>query len=148
VMRLAEHALHSWDVYVAFDPNTEVGSYAADLLVDLYPKEIISMVASRQVAGRAGKAALRVDIASPPKSLTLTFGDSVILETADSGDQPACTGHLRLPTSGSWVRLLTGRLDDDHMTTAVTSTGRPTLDALRTLLRGDPLSTSAAELPS
>src|SRR5664279_2768783 len=72
VIRLNELALHSWDVYVAFDPNVEVGSYAADLLVDHYPREIISMVASRLVAGRLGKAALRVDIGSSRRTLVMT----------------------------------------------------------------------------
>jgi len=73
----------------------------------------------------------------------MTFADSVILETADPGNEPACTGHLRLPTSGAWVRLLTGRLDDNHMPTDVTSTGTPTLPELA-LLQGDPLSTGDA----
>ena len=146
VMGLTELALHSWDVYVAFDPNVEVGSYAADLLVDQYPREIISMVASRLVAGRLGKAALRVDIGSSRRTLVMTFADSVILETADPGNEPACTGHLRLPTSGAWARLLTGRLDDDHMPSDITSTGTPTLHELRTLLQGDPMSTGDAEL--
>ena len=145
VLRLAEHALHSWDVYVSFDPNAEVGSYAADLLVDLYPREVISMVAGRLVAGRLGQAAPRVDIGSSPRTLVMTFADSVTLETPDSGTEPACTGHLRFPTSASWVRLLTGRLDDDHMPNDVTSTGTPTLHDLRSLLQFDPMSTGDAE---
>ncbi len=53
VMRLAEHALHCVDIYVAYDSNAEVASYAADLLLDLHPREIISMVASRQPARRS-----------------------------------------------------------------------------------------------
>jgi uncharacterized protein (TIGR03083 family) len=137
VLRLTEHALHSWDIYVAFDPTVEVGSYAADLLVDLYPREIITMVATRQVAGRAGKAALRVDIDSMPRTLRITFADSVSLQTAVPGDEPTPTGHIRLPTSGTWARLFTGRLDDDHMPNGITSTGRPTLLDLRALLQAD-----------
>lgn len=144
VLRLAEHALHSWDVYVAFDSNVEVDSHAADLLVDLYPRELVSMFATRLVAGRVRQASLRIDIGSSPRTLVMTFANTVSLETADPADEPACTGHLRLPTSGAWVRLLTGRLDDDHLPSDVTSTGTPTLHELRILLQGDPLSTGDA----
>ena len=47
--------------------------------------------------------------------------------------------------SGAWARLLTGRLDDDHMPSDTTSTGTPILHELRTLLQGDPMSTGDAE---
>ena len=143
VLRLTEHALHSWDIYVAFDPTIEVASYATDLLVDLYPREIIAMVATLQVAGRAGKAALLVDIESLSRTVLITFADSVSVETVHARDEPSSTGHIRLPTSGSWARLLTGRLDDDHMPSNITSTGVPTLQELRALLQGDPMSGDA-----
>jgi uncharacterized protein (TIGR03083 family) len=147
VMRLTEHALHSWDIHVAFDPDAELDPRTADLLVELYPREVMSMVATRQVAGRVRSARLRIDIGAAPRTQALTFADSVTLETTDPDDQQGCTGRLRLPTSAAWARLATGRLDDEHMPAGVTSTGTPTLDDLRTLLQGDPFSTGDATGP-
>ena len=68
VMRLAEHALHSWDIHVTYQPDAEVPSYGADLLTDLYPRDFISMAATQQIAGRIGTATLRIDIEQPPRS--------------------------------------------------------------------------------
>jgi uncharacterized protein (TIGR03083 family) len=145
VMRLAEHALHSWDVYVAFNDDAEVASDAAELLVDLYPREIISMVASLKIASKLGSASLRIDIAKPRRTLTMAFGETVTVDTAREGSDEATTGRLRLPTGGAWARLLTGRLDDDHLPADVTSTGTPALHDLRTALQGDPMAASTGE---
>jgi len=138
VLRLTEHALHSWDIYVAFNPDAEVARDAADLLIDLYPREIISLFASLQVAGKLGSASLRFDIAEPRRTQMMTFGESVTLTDSD-GLEGGATGHLGLPMASAWARLLTGRLDDDHLPPAVTSTGTPTFHDLRTALKGDPL---------
>lgn len=138
VLRLAEHALHSWDVHVAFEPQAEVDPRAAELVIDLYPPEIVSMVATQRIAGRAGRAALLIEIDSAPRTLLLTFADTVVLEPVEPGTEPACTGRLRVPTPGAWARLLTGRLDDDHLPDGVTSTGVPTLHDLRILLQEQP----------
>lgn len=144
VLRLAEHALHSWDVHVSFQPDAEVDPRAAELLIDLYPPEIGSMVATRMVAGRAGRAALRVDIDSAPRTLALTFADTVVLKPVQPGNEPSYTGRLRVPTPGAWARLLTGRLDDDHLPAGVTSTGTPTLHDLRSWLQADPFADADA----
>lgn len=139
VLRLAEHALHSWDIRVTFDPAAEVDPAAADLLLDLYPRQIISMVGTSQAGGRWGNALLRFDIADPRRTLLLRLGELVTLESVEPGSdadsvatsagQPP-TGHIGLPHAGAWARLLTGRLDPDHMPPGVTSTGRPTLAEL------------------
>ena len=144
VLRLAEHALHSWDVHVAFDAGAEVDLRAAELLVDLYPPEISSMVATRLVAGRAGGACLLIEIDSTPRTLVMTFADTVTLDSVKPGNEPACTGRLRLPAPGAWARLLTGRLDDDHLPSGITSTGTPTLQDLRVLLQADPFAGTGA----
>jgi len=147
VLRLAEHALHSWDILVAFDPEVEVESRAAELLVDLYPRDIISMLAALQTKGRFGTALLEVDIADPRRTLLMQFGESVTLSTADEAGGQAATGHLSMPTPGAWARLLTGRLDPEHTPPGVTSAGRPTLPDLRAALQGDPLAAADAESP-
>ena len=146
VMRLAEHALHNWDIRVSFDAGAEVDSDAADLLVDLYPRDVIGMMTSMQVAGRIGRAALRIDIDRPPRALLMTFGDAVTLENIDATSEGAPSGRLRLPVAGPWVRLLTGRLDIEHTPRGVECDGTPTLAALRSLLQGDPMASSQPEV--
>ncbi len=70
----------------------------------------------------------------------MTFDESVTLETANTDDGRAFTGGLGLPTSGVWTRLLTGRLDSEHAPREVASQGTPTLEDLRSLFQGDPMS--------
>jgi uncharacterized protein (TIGR03083 family) len=139
VMRLAEHALHSWDIHVTYHPDAEVPAYAADLLMDLYPWDFISTVAAQQIAGPIGTATLRIDIERPPRSLLMTFADTITLETIHTNNHETPTGHLAFPTAGPWTRLLTGRLDPQHTPAGTHSEGTPTLETLRTALQGDPM---------
>ncbi len=135
VLRLTEHALHSWDIRVSFDPAAEVSADAAELMTDLYPRQIVGIAASAMVGDRLGTALLRIDLDDPSRSLQLRFGEAVTLEDAD--DAEPATGRLRLPHAAAWARLLTGRLDADHTPAGVTSTGRPSLPELREALRED-----------
>ena len=58
-MRLSEHAVHTWDIAVALDPEATVSPEAVDLIVDTLPA----------TASRAAKAgAERLPSSSPPPS--------------------------------------------------------------------------------
>jgi uncharacterized protein (TIGR03083 family) len=106
-MRLSEHAVHAWDVEVALDPTAVVAADAVELLVDLLPERV----------GRVGKptedvGALVVETSGPDRRWLLTTHPAVTLEPvpdgSDTSEQP-----LRLPAE-AFLRLVNGRLDDDH----------------------------------
>ena len=104
-LRLNEHALHTWDVEVALDPQATVGAEAVPLVVDNLG----------MVVGFLGKPSGRqydVQIATsePSRDLRLVLGsDSVALEPRDLGGIP----DLEIPAE-AFIRLVYGRLDPDH----------------------------------
>jgi uncharacterized protein (TIGR03083 family) len=123
-MRLSEHAVHSWDIAVSFEPAAGLDGASAALLVDRLP----------DLAARVGKATaepmtVRVATTDPERSFALVT-DGVRLEPWS--DQ-AASGTLRLPAE-AFIRLLYGRLDPDH-TPALEIDGVE-LEALRRIFPG------------
>jgi uncharacterized protein (TIGR03083 family) len=129
-MRLGEHAVHSWDIAVALDPDATVAADAVGLLID----------ALGQVAARAGKPAGRQLTASvvttaPDRSFTLDVGEAVSLEPAGptaAGEEPG-QARLRLPAE-ALLRLVYGRLDPAH--TPPVEVAGVDLDELREIFPG------------
>jgi uncharacterized protein (TIGR03083 family) len=104
-MRLGEHAVHSWDVAVAFDPTAMVAGDSVSLLIDT-----LSPLAAR--AGKADGKQRRILISTtgPTREFLLQTGESVTLEESGGDyDLPA----LQLPAE-ALVRLVYGRLDPAH----------------------------------
>lgn len=126
-MRLSEHALHSWDVAVAFDPAVVVAPDAAALLISYLP--VLARWAGRP-AGEEFQVRLRGS--QPDADLLLTVGGSVTLEPSPAGD----TGAPQLSLPGeALVRLLYGRLDAAHTPAGIS--GDPAdLDRVRAVFRG------------
>jgi uncharacterized protein (TIGR03083 family) len=125
-LRLAEHALHTWDVAVALDPNAHLIPEAVDLLIDTLDP----------IVGRTGKPLetavhLHVQTDKPHRDFGLLIGDAVQLTDWD-GD--TADGELRIPAE-AFVRLVYGRLDSAHMP-PVELTGPVTLDDLRRVFPG------------
>ena len=104
-MRLTEHAIHTWDIAVAFDSEEAVGSSAVNLLIDTLPE-----LAAR--TGKAGATALRLAIATtaPERHFDLEVSDAVLLQRSQGGGEPP---RLTLPAE-AMVRLVYGRLDPAH----------------------------------
>lgn len=121
-MRLSEHAVHAWDIAVAIDPAARIAPDAVELLIDTAPR----------IAGFVGKKApapvtVAVTTASPERAFTLdTGGVSVLPAGADTA-----TASLALPAE-SFIRLLSGRLDDD----AELTTSGVTLAELKSVFPG------------
>lgn len=108
-MRLSEHALHTWDVAVTFDPAAKVAPDAVDLLIDRLPL----------MAGFMGKQApapvsVAVTTTAPGRAFTLDTG-GVTIAPAGAADAP--TASLTLPAE-AFTRLVYGRLDNEDGLTA------------------------------
>jgi uncharacterized protein (TIGR03083 family) len=126
-MRLNEHALHTWDVTVTFDPASTVPEDATTYVLEALP----------MVAGWAGKpseqqVSAEVRTTSPERAFHLDLGPGGVSLTSSLDDTSAA--ELTLPAE-SFVRLVYGRLDPDHTPASVTATGVD-LDLLRTVFPG------------
>lgn len=120
-LRLNEHALHSWDVAVTFDPAAGVAPEATEVVIDN-----LAMIAG--FAGKpVGDRRIAVVTTGPERRFTLVSTDeSVQLEEAGDGD-----ADVTLPAE-ALIRLVYGRLDPDHAPIATT----PALDTLRAAFPG------------
>jgi uncharacterized protein (TIGR03083 family) len=128
-MRLAEHAVHTWDIAVSVDPSTTVSQDAVELLVD----------GIGQIAAWSGKPSpeefrVRVETTDPVRSLVVSAGEKATIEPADAGTDSAPDGTITL-SAEAYLRLVYGRLDPDH-TPAVTETGSRGLVDLRLVFQG------------
>jgi uncharacterized protein (TIGR03083 family) len=126
-LRLNEHALHTWDVVVTFDPAATVPEDATTYVLEALP----------MVAGWAGKpseeqVSVEVRTTSPERAFHLDVGPGGVRLSPSLDDTAAAT--LTLPAE-AFVRLVYGRLDPDHTPASVTADGVD-LDLLRTVFPG------------
>jgi uncharacterized protein (TIGR03083 family) len=127
--RLDEHALHSWDVRVAFDP--------AATLLDEVVADVLDGV--EWVVGLTGKPipeerTVTVHTFDPARTLRLELGpDAVIVETESETRPGRDLDEVHLPAE-AFVRLVYGRLDADHTPPGVG--GSADLDELREIFTG------------
>lgn len=128
-LRLGEHAVHSWDVAVTFDPGAEVLLSSVELLVDRLP-----FIAGRLAkADRAStKSQVKIRTSHPDRHFLLSIGESVALTNDVEGP---FDGTLDL-TSAALLRLVYGRLDPDHTPPGTSTTGSADLDELRRVFAG------------
>jgi uncharacterized protein (TIGR03083 family) len=126
-MRLSELAVHTWDVAAALDPEATVSAHAVDLLVDTLPE-----LARRVGKGQASATSVRVITSGPARDLVLGVDDAVSIEPWEGGPADAT---LRLPAE-AWVRLVYGRLDDEHSPPIEIDGDREILATLRLVFPG------------
>ena len=114
-MRLSEHAMHTWDVAVMRDSKATVAGDAVELILDTVGG----------LAPRLGKPAgehLQVNVTTydPERRFQLNISpEGVAVSPGAHGELPAGSAVLRLPAE-AFVRLVYGRLDDEHMTSVET----------------------------
>lgn len=125
-MRLAEHAVHTWDIAVALDPSALVAPDAVALLIDT-----LGLIAGRTGKPQGKEFRLSVRTTAPERHLSLRVGDNVELADWQNGTADA---ELRIPAE-AFLRLIYGRLDPDH-TPEVEIVGDLTLDELRRVFPG------------
>jgi uncharacterized protein (TIGR03083 family) len=126
-MRLSEHAMHSWDVAGALDPAAVVPADAVDLVIDTLP-EMVKRI------GKPQDKPFRVQIitSAPDRDLVLVVEEAVTLGPSDGG---SADGVVRLPAE-AWLRLVYGRLDDEHTPPLEIEGEGLTLDRLRAVFPG------------
>jgi uncharacterized protein (TIGR03083 family) len=127
-MRLSEHAVHTWDVEVAFDDTAAVAQEAVDLLVD----------GLGETAGRAGKAPQEtldvvISTTDPERTFELHAAEQVSLtETSGATDHSPL---VELPAE-AFVRLVYGRLDGTHPARGAVRTQAVDLSRLTSIFKG------------
>ena len=122
-MRLNEHALHTWDIEVVFDPTATVPADAVAQVIDNL--ELIGRFTAKPT-GATGTIVVRT--AGPTRTFTVTLtAERVGFDTG--GGHPT----LELPAE-AFVRLVYGRLDPAHSVPIEGDTGA--LDTLRLVFPG------------
>jgi uncharacterized protein (TIGR03083 family) len=107
-MRLSEHAVHTWDIAVALDPDATVAPEAVELLVDQLPA-----TASRGTSV-PGAAPVVVATSDPARTYRVTFEPDLSVQLADG----VAAADLTLPAE-AFLRLVYGRLDPAHTPSSV-----------------------------
>jgi len=126
-LRLAEHALHTWDIDVALDPAARVAPDSVALLIDA-----LDFIAKRAGKPQGKTFRLHVRTSEPERDLLLHIADEVSIAEWDGG---AADGKLRIP-SEAFLRLAYGRLDPDHAPAVDITARNVTLDDLRRIFPG------------
>jgi uncharacterized protein (TIGR03083 family) len=129
-MRLAEHAVHVWDIEVTVDPAAEIQPGATGLIVGLLPSRMGRLARGDKPAG--APIDLVVHITAPEGGYALQIGEEVTLVEGPAGLSP---GRLTLPAE-ALIRLAYGRLDAEHTPSSVEIEGPVSLDELRVLFPG------------
>jgi uncharacterized protein (TIGR03083 family) len=122
-MRLSEHAVHTWDIVVAFDPAATVAEDAA-----AYVLENLAMIAAWTGQKIDDQVSVEVRTTAPERAFHLDLGPGGV-GLAPSSDDTAARAELALPAE-AFVRLVYGRLDPDHTPASVEARGVD-LDLLR-----------------
>jgi uncharacterized protein (TIGR03083 family) len=123
-LRLNEHALHTWDIEVTFDPYVPVAADATRLVVDN-----LQMIARFTGKSTGTEHRIAVHTIEPVRDFAITIGaDAVSLEPTESVEEP----DLEIPAE-ALVRLVYGRMDPDH---TPSTRGPADLDELRRVFPG------------
>ena len=123
-LRLNEHALHTWDIEVMFDPSARVQPVATALIVDN-----IAMIVGFIGKPTGIERVVHVRTTEPTRHFALAIGkERVALEPGTTDREP----DLELPAE-AFVRLVYGRLDPAHTPPV---RGPADLDELRRMFPG------------
>ncbi|MEO9180870.1 MAG: maleylpyruvate isomerase family mycothiol-dependent enzyme [Acidimicrobiales bacterium] len=120
-MRLGEHALHTWDIEEAFDKDATLQRDAVPIIIDNL-ELLIRFTAKSNDSGET----LLIRTTEPQREFALTLGtDGVTLELAE-----ASNAHNLELSAEAFIRLVYGRLDEEHTPASVRSEHLQTLRAV------------------
>ncbi len=125
---LAERVLHSWDIEVVFEPSVRLRPDHVELLLGA-----LGMLVPWYADSSAfdGPGAVSIDTVEPERHFLLEKGEAVSLRESEPMPGGA---QAKLPAE-AFIRLVYGRLDEDHTPTGIETSGI-TLDQLRRLFPG------------
>jgi uncharacterized protein (TIGR03083 family) len=129
-LRLAEQALHTWDLDVTFDPTAVVEPSAVDLLIDRVP-EIAGMVGHPVAEGTEPISAV-VRTSNPVRTFAVRVGEAVEVTEVEGGPGPV---DLELPAE-ALLRLAYGRLGPDSTPAGIAGDAAGLLGRLRPVFPG------------
>ena len=128
-MRVGEHAMHTWDVAVMRDGKATVAADAVELILDA-----VGGLAPRLGKPAAERLQVNVTTFEPERHFQLGISpEGVAISPGSHGELPPGSAVLRLPAE-AFVRLVFGRLDDEHM--ASVETENVDLDLLHRVFPG------------
>jgi uncharacterized protein (TIGR03083 family) len=104
-LRLSEHVLHTWDIEVARIPDAALPNDAANTILDG-----IQFIVGRTAKPTGEDWSVSVRTIDPPRDFVLNLGTDTAELIESSFEGPA---DLELPAE-SFVRLIYGRLDEEH----------------------------------
>lgn len=107
-MRLSEHAVHTWDIASAFDPSAVVAEDAVALLLAGLGETV-----ARSAVAPGEPLDATVITTAPDRRFSLRSRDSVVLE--QTGGATVTSPSIEM-TAEAFLRLVYGRLDDNHPT--------------------------------
>lgn len=125
-MRLAEHALHTWDIEVTFEPQAQLGQEQVPLLLGR-----LQSVAVRSGVPQSASSRLDIQVTDPSSRFRLTIGPVIDLASAPDS---AASADASLPAE-AFIRLLYGRLDEAH-TPELANASHEVVSRLRAVFRG------------
>ncbi len=126
-LRLSEHALHTWDVAVSFDPAATVSADAVHLLIDNVP----GFLAPRLGVVPDVPFRARIRTTDPERDYLLDAGDPITMT-----DWPGNGADVEVTMpSEALLRLAYGRLDAEH-TPAAVQADQTDLERLRRMFPG------------
>jgi uncharacterized protein (TIGR03083 family) len=126
-MRLAEHAVHTWDVAVVLDPSARVAPDAVELLIDGVPQSIGWMAKKS-----AEPAVIAVTTTGPARTFTLDTGGVTL---TPGTPETQATASLEA-TAEALLRLVYGRADESAVTSGELRPAGVTLSELRAVFPG------------
>ena len=126
-LRVAEHAVHSWDIAVAFNPAASVAPDAVALLIDS-----VAALVARGGKPQGSNFDLHVHTTAPERDFMLSVHATAELR-AFTGEPSS--GSLDLPAE-ALVRLVYGRLDEAHTPALNLVADEITLDDVRRVFPG------------
>lgn len=127
-MRLSEHAVHTWDIAVSFDPTATLAEDVSAHIV-----EQLALVAAWTGQKNDDQVSVEVRTSAPERAFRLDLGPSGV-QIGPSSDDTDATAVLSLPAE-AFIRLVYGRLDPDHTPASVEAQGID-LDLLRRTFPG------------
>jgi uncharacterized protein (TIGR03083 family) len=131
-LRVAEHAMHGWDIAVALDEDAALPEVAVPAVLGVLP-----LTLRWAAQPHDGELRVRISTTDPDGDYLLEIVHGETRLTPVDGDQPVAAardGELQLPAE-ALLRLFYGRLDPRHTPPNKTSDDG-LLDTLRGIFRG------------